>query len=356
MTTGRSKILGAHAVTSIKRGKFMKRSGLFGLLLISLGFAAHAATYTFSTCGATGAAGPTQTMCTTAYAGNPSVTVAGGIQSWTVPASGTYTITGTGAQGASGDAGFVGGRGAQVSGQFNLTAGQVLKLVVGQQGVGQGSGENGGGGGGSFVVDSSNTPLLIAGGGGGTRASVSQNGCDASVTQFAVTGSGGSTTSTCTLETTDLGVGGVVSSSSWGSAGAGFGGDGATDPSGGGTHGGGFSWANGMLGGTSDSTCSTSAPGGFGGAGAGNGCWGGGGGGGYSGGDGGRVAGGGGSFNAGTSPLATAGLGVGDGSIVIQSVTLAVATPVPTLSQWGVILLAGLLLLGAFVILRRRQD
>jgi hypothetical protein len=333
----------------------MKRSGLFGLLLISLGFAAHAATFTFSTCGATGAAGPTQTMCTTAYAGNPSVTVAGGIQSWTVPVSGTYTITGTGAQGASGDAGFVGGRGAQVSGQFNLTAGQVLQLVVGQQGVGQSSGTNGGGGGGSFVV-SSGVPLLVAGGGGGTRTSVAQNGCDASITQYAVTGSGSSTTSTCALETTNLGLGGIISSSSWGSAGAGFNGDGATDPSGGGTHGGGFSWANGMLGGTSDRTCSTSAPGGFGGAGAGNGCWGGGGGGGYSGGDGGRVAGGGGSFNAGTSPLATAGVGVGDGSIVIQSVTLAVATPVPTLSQWGVILLAGLLLLGAFVILRRRQD
>ncbi len=110
-----------------------------------------------------------------------------------------------------------------------------------------------------------------------------------------------------------------------------------------------------MLGGTSDDTCSNSEPGGFGGAGAGNGCWGGGGGGGYSGGDGGMIAGGGGSFNTGASPTATAGVGVGDGSIVIQSGTLAVATPVPTLSQWGMILLAGLLSLTAFVALRRRQ-
>lgn len=332
----------------------MKRSGLLGLLLFAMAFGAHAATYTFGTCGATGATGPLQAACDTAYGGSVTVTVTGGIQSWTVPATGTYTITATGAQGASGDSGFVGGRGAQLSGQFNLTAGQVLQLVVGQQGVGQSSGTNGGGGGGTFVV-SAGTPLLVAGGGGGTRTAVSQNGCDASITQFAVTGSGNSTTSTCALETTNLGLGGIISSSSWGSAGAGFNGDGATDPSGGGTHGGGYSWANGMLGGTSDSVCDFSAPGGFGGGGTGNGCDGGGGGGGYSGGDGGRVAGGGGSFNTGASPTATAGIGVGDGNIVIQSVSLAVATPVPTLSQWGMILLAGLLSLGAIATLRRRQ-
>ncbi len=184
---------------------------------------------------------------------------------------------------------------------------------------------------------------------------MSQNGCDASITQFAVTGSGSSTTSPCTLEATDLGLGGIISSSSWGSAGAGFNGDGATDPAGGGTHGGGFSWANGILGGTSDDTCSTSEPGGFGGGGAGNGCEGGGGGGGYSGGDGGRVAGGGGSFNTGTNPTATAGLGVGDGSIVIQDLAPAAATAIPTLSQMGMLLLAGLLSLAAFATLRRRH-
>ena len=170
-----------------------------------------------------------------------------------------------------------------------------------------------------------------------------------------MTGGGAASTASCALEATNLGLGGIISSSSWGSAGAGFNGDGATDPSGGGTHGGGYSWANGMLGGTSDSVCDFSAPGGFGGGGTGNGCDGGGGGGGYSGGDGGRVAGGGGSFNTGASPTATAGIGVGDGNIVIQSVSLAVATPVPTLSQWGMILLAGLLSLGAIATLRRRQ-
>lgn len=323
-----------------------------GVALFASAFAVQAATYSFSNCGATGAAGPTQAQCDTAYGGTITVTVTGGIQSWTVPATGTYHLVATGAQGASGDSGFVGGHGAQVAGDFALTAGQVLKIVVGQQGVGQGSGENGGGGGGSFVVTSSNTPLLIAGGGGGTRSGVLQNGCDASVTQFAVTGSGPSQTSTCTLEASNLGLGGIISSDSWGSAGAGFNGDGATDPVGGGTHGGGYSWANGMLGGTSDAVCDSSAPGGFGGGGTGNGCDGGGGGGGYSGGDGGRVAGGGGSFNSGSNPTAVVDT-TGIGGITI-STAATVATAVPTLSQWGLIVLGGLLAFAALITLRRR--
>jgi hypothetical protein len=332
----------------------MRISGIVGAALFASAFAAQAATYTFTTCGATGATGPTQSACNTAYGGSVTVTVSGGIQSWTVPATGTYHIVATGAQGASGDAGFVGGHGAQVSGDFALTAGQVLKLVVGQAGSGQSSGENGGGGGGSFVVSSSNAAMLVAGGGGGTRTQVLQNGCDASITQFAVTGSGASETSACALETTNLGLGGIISSDSWGSAGAGFNGDGASDPSGGGTHGGGYSWANGVLGGTSDDTCSTSDPGGFGGGGAGNGCNGGGGGGGYSGGDGGRVAGGGGSFNSGTSPAAVVATATGDGSIVITTSASPVATAVPTLSQWGLVVLGGLLAFAALITLRRR--
>ena len=323
-----------------------------GVALFVSAFAAQAATYAFTTCGATGAAGPTQAQCDTAYGGSVTVTVSGGIQSWTVPATGTYHLVATGAQGASGDSGFVGGHGAQVAGDFALTAGQVLKIVIGQAGSGQSSGSNGGGGGGSFIVTSSNVPLLIAGGGGGTRVGASQNGCDASVTQFAVTGSGGSSTSTCALENANLGLGGIVSSGSWGSAGAGFNGDGATDPLGGGTHGGGYSWANGMLGGTSDSINGANAPGGFGGGGAGNGSWGGGGGGGYSGGDGGLIAGGGGSFNSGSNPTAVVDT-TGIGGITI-STAATVATAVPTLSQWGLVVLGGLLAFAALITLRRR--
>jgi hypothetical protein len=204
----------------------MKRSGLFGVAIFLSAFAVHGATLTFTTCGATGALGPSQAQCNTAYGGSPSVSVSGGIQSWTVPATGIYRITATGAQGASGDPGFVGGRGARVVGEFNLSAGQVLKLAVGQAGTGQGLQVNGGGGGGSFVVSSANVPLLVAGGGGGTREEVDQNGCDASVTQFAVTGSANATTSSCSLKASDVGDGGIVSSGSWGSAGAGFNSDG----------------------------------------------------------------------------------------------------------------------------------
>ncbi|MGO8756187.1 MAG: IPTL-CTERM sorting domain-containing protein [Gallionellaceae bacterium] len=329
----------------------MKLLNILGAMILSSAISAQAATWNFSTCGATGASGPSQTNCNTAYAGNPSVSVTGGIQTWTVPATGTYRITAIGAQGAAGDAsGDVGGRGASITGDFSLTAGQTLKLVVGQQGLGQGSAVSAGGGGGSFVVSAANVPMLIAGGGGGNRESASQNGCDASITEYAVTGSGSSSSSSCTLESTDLGLGGIISSSSYGSAGAGFNGDGATDPSWGGTHGGGYDWANGMLGGQYVSGCSDNAAGGFGGGGSGNGCDGGGGGGGYSGGDSGWIAGGGGSYNTGSNPVATAGVGTGNGSIVIQSLT---TSAIPTLSQWGMIILSSLLALGAVFALRR---
>lgn len=335
----------------------MLRTSLFGAVMAFGVVSAQAATWTFTTCGASGASGPDQTQCNAEY-GAGVVSVTGGVQTWTVPATGTYRITAIGAQGAAGDIEWVGGRGARIEGDFNLTAGQTLKLVVGQRGAGQSSVSNGGGGGGSFVVTSANVPLLVAGGGGGTRDDVLQNGCDASVTQFAIIGSGSSQTSTCVLKVDGVGAGGIVSDSSWGSAGAGFNSDGATDPSGGGTHGGGYSWLNGMLGGDSDSDCGFDAVGGFGGGGAGNGCFGGGGGGGYSGGDGGRVAGGGASYNTGSNPVAVAAVGTDDGSIVITTAAVVAATPtqIPTLSEWGMIILSSLLALGTVFMLRRQRQ
>ena len=51
---------------------------------------------TFTNCGKTGRNGPSQSDCNTAYAStdlNGEVTLSGGIQSWTVPYTGTYTIT-----------------------------------------------------------------------------------------------------------------------------------------------------------------------------------------------------------------------------------------------------------------------
>jgi hypothetical protein len=140
---------------------------------------------------------------------------------------------------------------------------------------------------------------------------VLQNGTDASITRSGTTASGFNQTYTPAVKSTDLGLGGIVSSPSWGSGGAGFFGDGASDVPFGSPTSGGRSWANGMKGGTG------SAAGGFGGGGAGNGSCGGGGGGGYSGGDGGLVAGGGGSFASDATAVFLAGVGLGDGELLI---------------------------------------
>ena len=240
---------------------------------------------------------------------------------WTAASTGMYKITAQGAQGGVGlldETSFFGGRGAQVGGYFSLTQGSILYLAVGGRGATSLGGYNGGGGGGSFVVNALNNPMLVAGGGGGIRTGASQNGCDATISQYGVQGSAGNNASTCTDKSTDLSVGGIVSEYSWGSGGAGFFGDGAVDffptPA--------RSWLNGLAGGTGSwgsygATCQ--ADGGFGGGGSGTGCGGGGGGGGYSGGDGGFIAGGGGSFVSGTQTWATAGAGYGDGLIQIET-------------------------------------
>lgn len=275
--------------------------------------------YAFNNCARTGRIGPSQGNCDSVYAGTSlagQVTVSdSGFQNFVVPFSGRWQVTAVGAAGVSATPGLSGGRGARIIGEFDLAAGRNLRLAVGQMGEGAASNGNGGGGGGSFVYDVAGlTPLLIAGGGGGTRAAASQNGCDASTTVFGVTGSLYNPTSPCTLKNSGAGLGGIVSSSSWGSGGAGFGGDGANDS----PYGiGGKSWANFLVGGLDVSGCGTGV-GGFGGGGSGAGCNGGGGGGGYSGGDGGWIAGGGGSLNTGTNTSATAGVGTGHGSIILK--------------------------------------
>jgi hypothetical protein len=90
----------------------------------------------------------------------------GSLVKFTVPFDGTYQIVAFGAQGGNVSLQGVvgpGGLGAQISGNFSLTAGEVLQIAVG----GAGSGGNAAGGGGSFVVGPGDTPLVVAGGGGG---------------------------------------------------------------------------------------------------------------------------------------------------------------------------------------------
>ena len=73
------------------------------------------------------------------------------------------------------------GKGARMIGTFCLNKGEVIQILVGQEGVLNKVGHSNGGGGGTFVVRGAKTPLIIAGGGGGTESARSRHsGCDAS--------------------------------------------------------------------------------------------------------------------------------------------------------------------------------
>ncbi|WP_342380029.1 glycine-rich protein [Myxococcus stipitatus] len=234
-------------------------------------------------------------------------------QTWTVPRTGEYRITATGASGASAAVGIAGGCGAKVSGVFTLQENDTLQLLVGQKGTA--TTYSAGGGGGSFVVKNG-SPLLIAGGGGGLRAGALVPGRSGSVS---TSGTAGSTHASYLSGFIAGGTGGLGGSraAAYGSGGGGWSGPGASD----GAYGeGGFSFLSGGKGGAGK-TCGGLAHGGYGGGGAGNGCYGGGGGGGYSGGGGGRVGGGGGSWNVGTRPESAEGACTqnGHGLITIEA-------------------------------------
>ena len=245
----------------------------------------------------------------------------GGIIIWTVPKSGTYTIDAYGAQGGrAGVYGVDGGLGARIKGDFSLTKGQKLALVVGQQGrADQGSNWGGGGGGGSFVwVDGQTTPMLIAGGGGsgGQGSSINAGGQTGNNGGAGQNGAAGGTN----------GYSGNASGICGGGNGQGwYGGD--TQGCGGTT-----SWAavyndpTGAGGASSGQYSDGSSSYGVGGFGGGNGAYGGGGGGGgYSGGGSAGwaysyYAGGGGSYNIGTNQTNTGATRSGSGQIIITLV------------------------------------
>ena len=301
---------------------------------LSLVSSVQAATYvftshTFTNCSTTGQNGPTQTSCRTAYSttwdeNNSYFTVTGGIQSWTVPANGTYTIRAIGAGGA----GAAGGNGASMTGTFTLTQGSILKLLVGQTGVTVGSGDyRYGGGGGSFVATSANVAIIVGGGGGGSGITspsyVSSNGGDGSNNPSPANSNGGA------AGTGSSGCGGQ------GQGGAGFNNNGTGVPAS-------QAFTNGGTGGTGGSdqcpgTIGGTPYGGFGGGGAGGN--GGGAGGGYYGGTGGNNTAtgssyppgtGGGSYNSGTSQTNTAASNrntAGSITITLVAETLPDTTP-----------------------------
>ncbi|XOV68656.1 MAG: T9SS type A sorting domain-containing protein [Fluviicola sp.] len=290
------------------------RSASLALCIAITGYS-YSQTYTFTSGGATGETPPTQAQIDAAYSGTTldgAVTVTGGIQFWTVPTTGVYTIEAFGGQGY----GNFGGRGAHISGEFNLTAGTQIKVLVGQRGgdylnFPQTTYNNQyGGGGGSFVTDLSNNPYVVAGGGGGSHASNWLPACDGQITEAgaagavgAITGAGGTN-----------GNGGQQASSADAGGGLLTNGDGTA---------GGQAFINGGAAGVDEGR------GGFGGGG-GTSSWNnyrGGGGGGYSGGGGANnnssttccaAGGGGGSFNGGANPVNLAGVQLGDGQVIIS--------------------------------------
>ncbi len=260
----------------------------------------------------------------------------GGLQTFTVPTGvTTVTIRAVGA-GGGGLATAAGGQGASLQGDFSVTAGEVLTILVGGTSAGNG------GGGGSFVwrgtgpISLTNV-LLAAGGGGGHGAPGFGVGGDGLLTMNG--GAGGSPDGGAGGTDGNGGQGGGSSIS--GVVGAGGGGGiltGGTDGRGfGGTPGkGGIAISLGAAGGAGGAGNPLGNAGGFGGGGGG--ASGGGGGGGYSGGGGGSdVAGGGGgggSFNGGANQVNTAGVGTGDGQVVISFSAAPPAQGVPhTISQ-----------------------
>jgi hypothetical protein len=297
-------------------------------------------THTFTACGATGQSGPAQSSCVTAYSGASWASnatyfsVTGGIQSWKVPGTGTYTIDLYGAKGGSTTAStiYAGGQGARVRATVTLTEGHVLRILVGQ--VGGSFGYTAGGGGGTFLYNqTTSTTIAVAGGGGGAGNSGGA-GYTASLNSSGTTGWSGHAAGT--------GGNGSINastSSGWGMSGAGIFGDG----SGGGssysysTGANPLSFINGGTGGgqsgTNTANSCVGAWGGFGGGGGGA-CNGGGGAGGYSGG--GPGGGGGGSYVTGTSTSIVALTASESARVVITSSTPIVADAVaPTITGPG---------------------
>lgn len=129
--------------------------------------------YTFTSCGAFGTEGPSQEQSNIEYVGTNlegMVTVNNGIQQWIVPETGPYTITAAGASGGYTPS-IPGGRGRAITIEVDLLQGDVLDILVGQEGgrgqISANGAYAGGGGGGTFIIKNG-SPILVSGGGGGS--------------------------------------------------------------------------------------------------------------------------------------------------------------------------------------------
>ena len=138
----------------------------------------------FTNLGASGRNGPTTLGSN--YTGQDhdgQVTLSSGIQLWTVPYTGDYRIEAVGAAGGydtGNQSAQFRGRGARMIGTFSLYKGEIIHILIGQEGGINKELYGSGGGGATFVVRGSIAPLIIAGGGGGVdRVSSRHAGCDA---------------------------------------------------------------------------------------------------------------------------------------------------------------------------------
>jgi hypothetical protein len=154
--------------------------------------------HTFTTAGQTGRVGPTISEVRTSYTGASAWSgtylqqgAFQGYQDWTVPVSGVYQFTVSGASGFNGSGAGGVGLGATIRGRVALTRGEIITIAVGQVGEAPSAGGiYGGSGGGTFVVrKTGNEPLFIAGGGSAEgNATIGRNGL---LTNLAGAGSGG---------------------------------------------------------------------------------------------------------------------------------------------------------------------
>ena len=140
--------------------------------------------FKFSNCDVSGSTGPSASNASSCYSGTlVSVQIVGnGIQKWTVPSTGTYTIEAAGAAGCKSCSSYTNGKGAVYKSKFYLNKNEILYILVGQKGTFPDNNDWGGpGGGGTFIakkvaassynltVDNAYViPLLVAAGGGGT--------------------------------------------------------------------------------------------------------------------------------------------------------------------------------------------
>lgn len=110
----------------------------------------------------------------------------------TVPYSGFYSLTASGAQGG-GFGEYEGGKGGSVTGKFYLRKGEVLTIVTGGQNGynGGGTANRYGGGGGYSIISSDKKGTLLIGGGGGGATSEGSGGAGGSDTGQVTAGHAG---------------------------------------------------------------------------------------------------------------------------------------------------------------------